>query len=109
MDRAVGDEEWERLQISREALELAPGAKAIQQFLENIADQEETVFSRQVAAKGLDEWIVDFHLRPPQDERPYRRVNEEIHGRADQLCTPNPREIQTSRTRAGFCVAAVVG
>ena len=83
--------------------------KAIQQFLENIADQEEPVFSRQVTAKGSDKWIVDFRLRSPQDQGLHRRVNDEIHGRADQLCNPNPCEIQTSRSRAGFCAAAVVG
>ncbi len=85
------------------------GTEAIQQFLENITDQEEPVISRQVTVKGLDEWIVDFHLWTPQDQGPHRRVNDEIHGHADQLCNPNPREIQTSRLRAGFCAAAVVG
>ena len=107
--RAVGDEERERFQTSREALKLAPGTKAIQQFLENIADQEEAVFSSQVTVKGYDERIVDFRLRSSKDQGPHRRVNDEIHDRADQLCNPNPCEIQTSRTRAGFYVAAAVG
>ena len=77
--------------------------------MENIPDQEEPVFSRQVTAKRPDEWIVDFHLRSSQDQGPHRRVNDEIHDPAGQLCNPNLREIQTFRTRAGFCAAAVVG
>lgn len=85
------------------------GTEAIQQFLKNIPDQEEAVFSRQVTVKGLDEWIIDLHLRTSQDQGPYRRVNDEIHDPAGQLCNSNPREIQTSRSREGFCAAAVVG
>lgn len=96
-------------QTLRKALELALGKEAVQEFLQNMANQEQTVLSFQVTAKGLDEWIFLFYLKPPENQRPHRCINDEIHDRGDQSCNPNLCETQTSRTHVGCYAVAAVG
>ncbi len=55
----------------RKALELDLGTEAVQEFLQNVANQEQTVLSFQVTAKSLDEWMFLFYLRSPENQRPY--------------------------------------
>ena len=85
------------------------GTKSIEKFLENVADNEEAILSREMAAKGLDEGIIFGDLGPPQNERPHGGVNDEIHGHADQFDNPSPCEIQRTQKLEGSFVGLAAG
>jgi hypothetical protein len=77
-----------RVEESQQAVELFRGPQPIEEFLKNIADQKVSVAGFKVPAKRTDVGIVFIDPRPSQHQRPYGRVNDQVHDRDGLSCSP---------------------
>ena len=78
----------ERIKKEKQAINLLGRSEAVQEFLENIADQEQPVSRLHVPLKSPDMGVMLTNMGPPQDKRPDRGVNDQIHGRDDPSYSP---------------------
>jgi hypothetical protein len=85
------------VQESQQAVELFRGPQPVEEFLKNIADQKMPVAGFKVPAKRTDVGIVFIDPRPSQHQRPYGRVNDQVHDRDGLSYSPTFSGIQSYR------------
>lgn len=95
-----------RIEQAFEPVEIFLLAQAVQKFLQDSADQEDTIVGFKVGAEGLDQRMSPVRLRPAEDEGPDRRINDEIHDPVGLPCSPSCRGSGRFRRPSGPCVAA---
>ena len=72
-----------------ETVEILAAPQAVEQFLKNIPDQEQSVARFDMCTECADQRLRFVHAGPPEDKRPNRRVNDDVHAPACRLYDPN--------------------
>lgn len=97
------------VQESEQPIELFCGTEAVEEFLKDIADQKKPVARFKVPAECTNVRISFIDFRPSQDQGPYGRVNDQIHGRDDPSCSPIPSGIRSCQAPSEYFVADGAG